>query len=458
MGIPRIMVAAGSSGSGKTVITCGLLQVFKRRGLKAVSFKCGPDYIDPLFHKTVLGIPSKNLDTFFATPGTVGSLMAETAAYADIAVIEGVMGYYDGAGIKTHTASSYELASVTDTPVILIVNARGMGISVIPYIKGFLEYKPCSGIKAVILNQASKTVYNELKPLIERESGITVAGYLPVMPECHLESRHLGLVMPEEIESIQEIINSIAVKMEECIDIDKIISIARSAPSVEINPAKILPVCSYGKVHIGIAMDEVFCFYYEDNLKLLEKLGAELVYFSPLHDRKLPGNIDGCIFGGGYPELYLKELSGNISMLKSVKQALSVQQMPYIAECGGFLYLHENMEDTSHNNYRLAGVIHADAVYKEKLQRFGYIILTPAVCASGKDKEIKAHEFHYYDSTDNGRSYTATKPFRNIQWECIHENGQGFAGFPHLYFYSCPGFAREFVEKCLHYSLFRNDS
>ena len=458
MEIPRIMVAAGSSGSGKTVITCGLLQAFKNRRLKAVSFKSGPDYIDPLFHKTVLGIPSKNLDTFFAPPGIVGSLMAETAAYADIAVIEGVMGYYDGAGIKTHTASSYELASVTGTPVVLIVNARGMGISVMPYIKGFLEYKPCSGIKAVILNQASKTIYNELKPLIERELRITVAGYLPVMPECHLESRHLGLVMPEEIGNIQKIINSIAVKMEECTDIDKIISIAQSAPYIEINHASILPVCSYSKVRIGIAMDEAFCFYYEDNLKLLEKLGAELVYFSPLHDQKLPGNIDGCIFGGGYPELYIKKLSGNVSMLKSVKYALSVQQMPYIAECGGFLYLHENMEDTSHNNYRLAGVIHADAVYKGKLQRFGYITLTPAACASDKNKEIKAHEFHYYDSTDNGRSYTATKPFRNIQWECIHENGQGFAGFPHLYFYSCPGFAREFVEKCLNYSLSRNDS
>ena len=400
MEIPRIMVAAGSSGSGKTVITCGLLQAFKNRRLKAVSFKSGPDYIDPLFHKTVLGIPSKNLDTFFAPPGIVGSLMAETAAYADIAVIEGVMGYYDGAGIKTHTASSYELASVTGTPVVLIVNARGMGISVMPYIKGFLEYKPCSGIKAVILNQASKTVYNELKPLIERELRITVAGYLPVMPECHLESRHLGLVMPEEIGNIQKIINSIAVKMEECTDIDKIISIAQSAPSIEINHASILPVCSYSKVRIGIAMDEAFCFYYEDNLKLLEKLGAELVYFSPLHDQKLPGNIDGCIFGGGYPELYIKKLSGNISMLKSVKYALSVQQMPYIAECGGFLYLHENMEDTSHNNYRLAGVIHADAVNKGKLQRFGYITLTPAACASVKNKEIKAHEFHYYDSTD----------------------------------------------------------
>lgn len=456
MEIPRIMIAAGSSGSGKTTITCGLLQAFKNCGLKAVSFKCGPDYIDPLFHKMVLGIPSKNLDTFFAPPVLVRQLMAETASYADIAVIEGVMGYYDGAGITTHTASSYELANVTDTPVILIVNAHGMGISVIPYIKGFLEYKTPSGIKAVILNQVSGAIYKELKPLIE-EAGIIAAGYLPVMPECYLESRHLGLVLPSESESIEKKINNIAIKIEECIDIHKIISIAKSAPGLDIKPVETMPVCSYGKIHIGIAMDEAFCFYYEDNLKLLEKFGAELVYFSPLHDKQLPAGIDGCIFGGGYPELYLKGLSSNTSMLNSVKQALTVQQMPYIAECGGFLYLHENMEDTCHNNYNLAGVIHANAVYKGKLQRFGYVTLSPAGCASGKNNRIKAHEFHYYDSTDNGKSYIATKPFRNKQWECIHKNGQGFAGFPHLYFYSCLDFAREFARKCLNYSLSRND-
>lgn len=456
MEIPRIMIAAGSSGSGKTTITCGLLQAFKNRGLNTVSFKCGPDYIDPLFHKTVLGIPSKNLDTFFTAPGVVRELMAETAIHADIAVIEGVMGYYDGAGITTHTASSYELAGVTDTPVILIVNAHGMGISVIPYIKGFLEYKSPSGIKAVILNQVSKAVYNGLAPLIEKELGITAAGYLPVLPECCLESRHLGLVLPSEVAGINKIINDIAIKMEGSIDIDKIISIAKDAPCINTKPARVMPVCSYGKVRIGIAADEAFCFYYEDNLKLLERLGAKLVYFSPLHEKELPGNIDGCIFGGGYPELYLNRLSSNMTMLNSVKQALEVQQMPYIAECGGFLYLHENMEDKYHNNYKLAGVIQADAIYKGRLQHFGYVTLSPAGCAGDRSKEIKAHEFHYYDSTDNGKSYIAKKPFRNIQWECIHRHGQGFAGFPHLYFYSCLDFAREFVGRCLHYSLSRN--
>lgn len=157
-------------------------------------------------------------------------------------------------------------------------------------------------------------------------------------------------------------------------------------------------------------MDEAFCFYYEDNLKLLEKLGAELIYFSPLHDNMLPADINGCILGGGYPELYLDGLSNNTSMLKSINHAFTTLQMPYIAECGGFLYLHENMEDTNHHNYKLAGVIQADALYKKHLQHFGYINLSPADNTTGKKREIKAHEFHYYDSTDNGSCFIAQKP------------------------------------------------
>ncbi len=458
MKIPRIMIAAGSSGSGKTTITCGLLKALKNRGLKTVSFKCGPDYIDPMFHKTILDTPSKNLDTFFTDTATVCQLMSETEYGSDISVIEGVMGYYDGAGIKTHTASSYELANVTGTPVIFIVNARGMGISIIPYIKGFLEYKKNSGIKGIILNETSEMVYNTLKPVIEKEFNITVAGFLPEMPGCHFESRHLGLVTPDGITDIKEKIENISIKIEQCIDIDKIISIAGTAPYIEIQPFQITPVCSYGKIRIGVAMDEAFCFYYEDNLKLLEKLGAELIYFSPLHDNMLPADINGCILGGGYPELYLDGLSNNTSMLKSINHAFTTLQMPYIAECGGFLYLHENMEDTNHHNYKLAGVIQADALYKKHLQHFGYINLSPADNTTGKKREIKAHEFHYYDSTDNGSCFIAQKPFRDTSWNCIHQNGQGFAGFPHLYLYSNPGYARRFVQKCLDYSLLRKDS
>lgn len=458
MEIPRIMIAAGSSGSGKTTITCGLLQALKNRGLSAASFKCGPDYIDPAFHKTIFGTPAKNLDTFFADHCTVRYLMAETAIHADISVIEGVMGYYDGAGIKTYMASSYELADVTNTPVIFIVNAHGMGLSVIPYIKGFLEYKTNSGIKAVILNGVSGMVYNELEPLIE-ELGVTAAGYLPKMPEYQFESRHLGLVMPGEIQNIKEKIKGFALKIEEYINIDKILSIAKSAPHMEVQPLEILPACIPGKVRIGVAMDEAFCFYYEDNLKLLERLGAELVYFSPLHDSKLPGGIHGCIIGGGYPELYLEKLSSNTTMLNSVKSTFTDKNMPYIAECGGFLYLHENMGDMEgRHSYKLVGVIPASAEYKGKLQHFGYITLFPAKhgCIKnyyGTGNEIKAHEFHYYNSTNNGNSYIAKKPFHDMEWQCIHMEGQGFAGFPHLYFYSNPGFAKDFVKKCIDYSL-----
>lgn len=452
------MLAAGSSGSGKTTITCGILQAFLNMGLKAAAFKCGPDFIDTMFHKNILHIPSKNLDTFFTGSSAICTLMAESAAGMDISVIEGVMGYYDGVGIITHTASSYELACFTDTPVILIVNAHGMGLSIIPYIKGFLEYKNNSGIKAVILNKTSGKVYNTLKPVIEKELGITVAGYLPVLPGELFESRHLGLVTPSEIQDIKEKILGISLRVQECINLDKILSIAKDAPGLNFKPSVITPVCSPGSVRIGVAIDKAFCFYYEDNLQLLKKLGAELVYFSPLHDNRLPDNIHGCILGGGYPELYLGELSSNTSMLDSVKEAFTVKKMPYIAECGGFLYLHETMEDINHHSYKLAGVINASAMYKGRLQRFGYITLSPAGCPGNTGMETRAHEFHYYDSTDNGNSFIARKPYSNIKWKCIHKSGNSLAGFPHLYFYSCTGYAEWFIKKCTSYSLSRNDS
>ena len=194
--LPRLMLAAPASGSGKTMITCGLLRTLRNRGMKVSSFKCGPDYIDPLFHQEVLGIPSRNLDTFFTDGTMTRYLFAKAAGNTDISILEGVMGYYDGAGGDTITASSYELADITKTPVVLIVNAKGMSLSVLPIIQGFLEYRRNSRIQGVILNQVSSGTYQRLKKKIEQEISIEVLGYVPKCPELVIESRHLGLVMP----------------------------------------------------------------------------------------------------------------------------------------------------------------------------------------------------------------------------------------------------------------------
>ena len=201
--IPRILLAAGASGSGKTLLTCGLLQVLVNRGIKTVSFKCGPDYIDPMFHTQVIGTKSRNLDTFFTGEEITRYLLAKNSADCEIAVMEGVMGFYDGVAGTTTLASAYDLARVTDTPVILIVNSKGMSVSLAAYIKGFLEYKKDSRIKGVIFNQMSPMLYPRMKKLVEEELGIKVLGYVPRVEDCVIESRHLGLILPEEIPELK---------------------------------------------------------------------------------------------------------------------------------------------------------------------------------------------------------------------------------------------------------------
>ena len=457
MKLPRVMLAAPASGSGKTLITCGLLQAIVNRGISAASFKCGPDYIDPMFHTKVIGTPSRNLDTFFVGRDMLRYLFARQAAKAKLSVLEGVMGYYDGAGGITARASSYDVARATDTPVILIINARGMSLSVLPFIKGFLEYRPDSCIRGVILNQTSAFMYHQLKPRIEEELHIGVYGYVPRTEECVIESRHLGLITPEEIRDLKERLTKLAGVLEETLDIDGILALAEAADDFtwqEPKELRALLAKNSGKenVRVGVARDAAFCFYYEDNLELLRDLGAQLVEFSPLSDRKLPEHLQGLYFGGGYPELYAETLSKNKEMLLSVREAIA-GGMPYLAECGGFLYLHDAMEDMNGNLWPMAGVISAQAYRTKKLGRFGYITLSAQKeqIFGGRGCSIKGHEFHYFDSSRNGDAFCAKKPYREKSWNCILADARSAAGFPHLYYYANPEFAANFVETCRRY-------
>ena len=226
MKIPRILLAAGASGSGKTLITCGILEALVQRGLKTASFKCGPDYIDPMFHSRVIGTKSRNLDTFFTEPAITRYLLIRNSQDCDVAVMEGVMGYYDGVGGTTTRASAYDLASTTETPVILIVNSKGMSVSLAAYIKGFLEYKENSGIKGVIFNQMSPMLYPRMKDLVENELHIQVLGYVPKVEDCVIESRHLGLVLPDEIPELKSRLRKLAEVLENSLDIDGILKLA----------------------------------------------------------------------------------------------------------------------------------------------------------------------------------------------------------------------------------------
>ena len=444
--VPRILLGAAASGSGKTLITCGLLQALKNRKLQVTSFKCGPDYIDPMFHSRVIGTKSRNLDSFFADEDTVRYLLEKNARDCEISVIEGVMGYYDGLAGISAKASAYDVAKITKTPAVLIVNAKGMSLSAAAFIKGFVEYQEDSQIRGVILNQVSSMMYPRLKQIIEEELSIKVYGYVPVVKDCVLESRHLGLVMPEEIVDLQQKLMELAEILEKSVDIDGLLELAEHAEELPVQES---PVAYHTgrKIRIALAKDEAFCFFYQDNLELLEEMGAELVPFSPIHDKKLPEHIDGMLFHGGYPELYAKKLSENKEMLAAVCAAVQTG-IPYMAECGGFMYLHQEMEDMEGHSWPMAGVIHGKSWRTPRLTRFGYITLEDGTCFGEHVGAIRAHEFHYFDSDCCGEAYTAKKPLSGRSWKCIHSDGQGMSGFPHMYYYSNLRVPEQFLRAC----------
>lgn len=457
MKLPRIMIAAPKSGSGKTMITCALLQALKNKGERICACKCGPDYIDPMFHKKVLGITSRNLDTFFTDAKRTRSLLQAGKRENDMVVIEGVMGLFDGLGGIQEEGSSYHLAKVTGTPIILVVDAKGMGRSVIPLLAGFLAYDTEHLIRGVILNRMSKAYYEIVKHLIEKGLRITVLGFFPEEKSISIESRHLGLKLPDEIGNLKNQVESVAKKLAATVLVDGIVSIARSAEELkEEADFAYLPITDEKPV-IAVARDEVFCFYYEENLSLLEQLGAKLVFFSPLHDKQFPEQCHGILLGGGYPELAAEELSRNKQMLTSIRNAME-GGMPSVAECGGFLYLHESMEDCEGKVFPMAGVIPASCKNAGKLVRFGYIEMTQRQgLFLPEGEKIRGHEFHYYDSTDNGKDCVAVKPVSGRQYPCVIAGKNHWWGFPHLYYPSNPAFARHFVEEAVTYKKVINE-
>jgi len=448
--LPRVMFAAPNSGDGKTTITCAVLKALLENGHKLAAFKCGPDYIDPMFHSEVVGAHSRNLDLFMLSEKTCRYLLVKNAEHKDIAIMEGVMGYYDGISGQSTKASSYDLAAKTETPVILIVGCKGAHLSVAALIKGFAEFRKDSNIQGVILNNVSEALYLSYKELVEKETGIPVVGFFPMIQECRLESRHLGLVTAAELHGLQEMTARLAAQAKKSINLGLLLEIARQAPELVYEVPFLEEL---GKVRVAVARDKAFCFYYQDSLELLEKMGAELIYFSPLADSTLP-DCDGLILGGGYPELYARELAGNETMREAIRKAVN-DGLPCIAECGGFMYLFDAMriEDTEGQllRYPMAGAIRGESFMTKKLNRFGYVTLTAQMdnLLANQGEEINAHEFHYSDSTSNGQNYLATKTTGSGGWSCIHASGTLFAGYPHIHLWGNPDFAGNFIRGCL---------
>ena len=431
----QFLLAAPRSGSGKTTMTCALLMALKRRGCAPCAFKSGPDYIDPMFHRAVLGVESRNLDLFFSAPETVRTLYAKGAAGHGAAVCEGAMGFYDGLGGVSDRASAWHLADTLDLPVLLVVEPKGQSLTLAAELNGLVNFRTPSHIAGILLNNCTARMHALLAPMLEKETGLPVLGFLPKLPEAVIGSRHLGLYTAAEVENLQQKLALLADAAEEHIDWPRLLALCEKEP-----PAlPVQPETPPARVRIAVAQDEAFCFIYAETLEAFWDAGAEVVFFSPLRDTALPENIGGLYLPGGYPELHARELSENTSLLREIKRKIEFG-LPTAAECGGFLYLGQSLTDAEGQSWPMAGVLPGEAKDAGRLVRFGYAALSAEsdsmLFRAGESFPI--HEFHHWDSTANGAALAAKKPVGGAEWRCGFIDEHFYAGFPHLYWAGTP--------------------
>lgn len=429
----RILLAGTGSGCGKTTASLLLMAVLKAQGLDVAPCKVGPDYIDPGFHRAVCGRPSYNLDSWIMTEDDVNRALNQRY---DIAVIEGVMGYYDGLDSASFRCSTREIAHITRTPVILIADASGGAASVAATVKGFQTLVKDSGIAGVLINRVSgQRHYDLVREAVERYTDLPCVGYLTKKQSLQFPSRHLGLVPAEETDSLLPRIREAAAEAARTLDTDRILRIASQAPAPEKPRRRMLP--NRRGYRLGVAMDEAFHFYYQANLDALRDAGMETVFFSPLRDDALPGNLNGLYIGGGYPEVFAKELSRNLSMRRSVGNALE-DGLPCYAECGGLMYLGKDIDGIP-----MVDFLPLCCRMTDRLQRFGYVTVTDRTGLS-----FPAHEFHHALAEPLSgaamayRVQKASAPEKT--WDCGYEKKQTLAAFAHVYFADRPDLTGRF--------------
>ena len=446
----KIMFAAMASDSGKTSVSCGMLALLARRGLDPCAFKCGPDYIDPMFHRSVIGVPSHNIDLYMCSKDLARKMFDRYSAGHGAAVVEGVMGYYDGLSGTSLKASACDVAETMGLPVFLVVRPRGTALTLAAQIKGMADFRKPTHIRGVILNDSSEMYCKQMSGVIESQTGIPVIGYIPHVEGAEFKSRHLGLYTAGEIDDLTARISKLADAMEQGIDIDRLIALSTD----EEPPAAVAasPSRSEHAPMIAVAKDEAFNFIYEETIDTLRDQGAQIRYFSPLHDDAVPRGASGLYIPGGYPELYAEGLEENVSMRDSIKASI-LSGMPTVAECGGFLYLGKRLADHDGVFHEMAGVLPGEAKNSGHLARFGY-----AELSSAKDnmllkegESVSVHEFHYWDSTENGHDLVAGKSLTGRKWECGFARDTIYAGFPHLYMAGYPFMAQRFVEAARKY-------
>jgi len=445
------VLAGTNSGVGKTTISIGIMKALKKRGLKVAPFKVGPDYIDTAFHGFVTKNPSHNLDLVMLDKDTNKELFCKHINGGKIGVVEGVMGLFDGVDFSLENGSTAQVSKTLALPVILILKPKGVGASILPQIKGYIDYDNKIDIKGVILNETSEAMYEFYKSPIESKLGIKCIGHIPKEDKIFFGSRHLGLVPVYETRDLEEKTDKAAELIEKYIDLDYLISIE----SEEIKPLKnnlkkdkLRELKSISKgINLGYAYDEAFNFYYNDNLELLEEIGVNLIKFSPLKDKEIDSKLDGIYLGGGFPEVFAEKLAKNQSMKNSIKENLNRGMFAY-GECGGFMYLCKSVSNLIGEKKEMVGFYNFDIEMTKKLNKFGYI----EVETENKIKSV-GHEFHRSRIIDETKDkdveygYKIVKIRNRKTWKEGFKKKNVIGGYPHIHFYSNLEFLKNLLIK-----------
>ncbi len=455
----RLLIAGVSSGVGKTTITAGLIAALARRGLAVQPFKTGPDYIDPTYHTLAAGRACRNLDTWMVPPERVQALFAHIAAKTDIAVIEGVMGVFDGFSYEGEQGSTAQVAKIIDSPVILMLDASKMARSAGALALGYQQFDPHLPLAGFIVNKVGSDRHGRgVATAIEQSTGLPVLGWLTRDSELEIPERHLGLVPTAEPGRWQNFIQTAADRVEATLDIDRLLTIARQAGPLTLPKLQtILPTNQptsqqTNKPVIAGARDEAFNFTYEDNLDLLRAAGAELIFFSPLHDIDLPPGTGAVMLSGGFPELYAAQLAANTAIMSALQQAHQ-QNRPIYAECGGLMYLTETITDLDGHEHQMVGLLPGQSVMTRKRLRLGYRQAQAAADSwlLGAGETVRGHEFHYSRWENRPDDLPPA-------WYLLPRSGQGepqpdganlgnlWASYVHLHFWGHPELAERFVQ------------
>lgn len=449
----KILIAGTNSGVGKTTISLGIMQALTKRNMEVQPYKVGPDYIDPSYHTFITGRASRNLDSYMLDDEKIKYIVNKSSKDADISVIEGVMGLYDGFGIDLDDCTTSHTSKLLDAPVILVINGKAMAASAAAMVLGYKELDKDVNIKGVIVNNVkTKSHYEIIKTAVEKYCDIEVLGYFPPNNNFSLESRHLGLVPSVEIDSLKSKLDRLSDEIEKYINIDRIIEISETKEvSSEFNLKSFIDDHKVENKSIAIAYDKACNFYYKENIELLEDIGLKIKYFSPLEDEAVP-EADYIYIGGGFPEIFADELEKNETMRKSILEAHN-KGIPIYAECGGLMYLGEKLIDKSLKEYNMVGIFNGVSKMTHSLKRFGYCygVAKEDTILSKKDEIIKGHEFHHsVFETEEECAYTMKKERNKTvidQWDGGYSKGNTLATYLHTHFYNNLNCIENFLEK-----------